>query len=78
LATARTGTKAGINDAVVMSVVVKGLADRDAAGALTLTDRGPTTPDRISYLSVALGTLPTWRSSDQFARINMQRAGKAP
>ena len=33
-------TKAGINDAVVTGVVVKGLADRDAAGMLTLTDRG--------------------------------------
>ena len=34
-------TKAGINDAVVTGVVVKGLTDRDAGGALTLTDRGP-------------------------------------
>jgi hypothetical protein len=33
-------TKAGINDAAVAHVVVKGLADRDAAGVLTLTDRG--------------------------------------
>ena len=33
-------TKAGINDAVVTGVVVKGLADRDAAGTLALTDRG--------------------------------------
>ena len=36
----RAVAKAGINDAVVTGVVVKGLADRDAAGALTLTDRG--------------------------------------
>jgi hypothetical protein len=34
--------KAGVTDAVVTSVVVKGLIDRDAAGVLTLTDRGPT------------------------------------
>ena len=33
-------SKAGINDTVVTGVVVKGLADRDAAGAITLTDRG--------------------------------------
>ena len=33
----RAVAKAGINDAVVTGVVVKGLADRDAAGALTLT-----------------------------------------
>jgi hypothetical protein len=33
-------TKAGINDAVVTHVLVKGLADPDAAGVLTLTDRG--------------------------------------
>jgi hypothetical protein len=33
-------TKAGINDTVVTGVVVRGLADRDAGGALTLTDRG--------------------------------------
>jgi hypothetical protein len=31
-------TKAGINDAVVTGVVVKGLADRDAAGTLEAVD----------------------------------------
>jgi hypothetical protein len=37
-------TKAGINNAVVADVVVKGLADRDAGGALSLTDRGRAVP----------------------------------
>ena len=32
--------KAGVNGAVVTSALVKGLVDRDAAGALALTDRG--------------------------------------
>ena len=32
--------KAGITDAVVTSTVVKGLIDRDVAGALTVTDTG--------------------------------------
>jgi hypothetical protein len=48
--------KAGVNDAVVTSVVVKNLVDRDAGGALTLTDSGRAVlrallPDRVAAVS---------------------------